>query len=128
GRCSFWESAIAGRIQAATRAVFSRAPLAVRARWKARRLLDRHARRARQAAAYHEFCLVGWYSMTVNANGDAVTCCILQDHRSAVLGNLNRSGLSEVWNGAAYARFRAELAEIMARRGELEDFGGACHV
>jgi len=125
---SFWESSIAARIQASARAVFARAPLSVRARWKARRLLDRKARRARQATAYHEFCLVGWYSMTISANGDAVTCCILQDHRTAVLGNVHRSELSEIWNGSAYARFRAELTEIMARRGEVDGFDDACHV
>jgi radical SAM protein with 4Fe4S-binding SPASM domain len=66
--------------------------------------------------------------MTVNANGDAVTCCILQDRRTAVLGNVEKSSLREIWNGPAYRRFRQELAEIMARRGEVSDFGHACAV
>ena len=66
--------------------------------------------------------------MTLNANGDAVTCCILQDHKSAVLGNIHRQSLSEIWSGEDYRRFREELTEIMARRGDVSDFSGACHV
>lgn len=86
------------------------------------------ARRGRAARELHEFCLVGWYSMTLNANGDVVACCILQDRRSAVLGNVGRSSLREIWSGPAYRRFRRELAEIMARKGEVSDFGHACAV
>jgi len=127
-RFAFWERSIADRIQAATRSVFARAPLARRARVKARQLFDTTARHARAAAGLHEFCLVGWYSMTINANGDAVTCCILQDHKSAVLGNLQGSTLAEVWAGPAYERFRGELREIMARRGDVGSFESACSV
>ncbi|MEP6994182.1 MAG: radical SAM protein [Acidobacteriota bacterium] len=125
---SFWERAIAERIAAATRAVFARAPLRRRAQVKLRHLLDTDARKARAAAQLHEFCLVGWYSMTLNANGDAVTCCILQDHKTAVLGNVHGSSLEEIWLGSAYERFRAELREIMARRGEVGDLSHSCSV
>jgi len=127
-RFSFWEKSISDRIDASTRRVFARAPLARRARVKVRHLFDPASRRARSVAGLHEFCLVGWYSMTLNANGDAVTCCILQDHPSAVLGSIHSSGLTEIWNGAPYARFRAELAEIMARRGAVSDFSSSCAV
>jgi MoaA/NifB/PqqE/SkfB family radical SAM enzyme len=127
---SFWEQSIADRIDASTRAVFSRAPLARRARIKLRHTLTAGARREAESARLHEFCLVGWYSMTVNANGDAVTCCILQDHKTAVLGNVHAASLAEIWNGSAFARFRAELREIMARRGSIAagDFGRSCVV
>ncbi len=127
-RFSFWERSIAARIAEAERRVFSAAPIGRRARVKLRHLFDAGGRRAREAAALHEFCLVGWYSMTVNANGDAVTCCILQDHRSAVLGNIQASPLAAIWAGPAYERFRAELREIMARRGRVSDLGHACSV
>jgi hypothetical protein len=63
--------------------------------------------------------------MTVNANGDAVTCCILQDHAGAVLGNVGKSSLAEIWSGPAYERFRGELREIMARRGHVSAFDEA---
>jgi len=125
---SFWEQAIADRIDASTRAVFARAPLARRARIKLRHLLTAGARREAESARLHEFCLVGWYSATVNANGDAVTCCILQDHKTAVLGSVHSASLSAIWNGPAFARFRAELREIMARRGAIPagDFAHSC--
>jgi molybdenum cofactor biosynthesis enzyme MoaA len=127
-RFSFWEKSIAHRIDESTRRVFERASLARRARVKFRHLFDAEAREARSVAGLHEFCLVGWYSMTLNANGDAVTCCILQDHPTAVLGSIQSSTLSAIWFGEAYERFRAELAEIMARRGEVTDFSRSCAV
>lgn len=127
-RFSFWERSIAERIDASTRAVFAAAPLWRRARVKLQHALDAGARRAKAAGELHEFCLVGWYSMTVNANGDAVTCCILQDHKSAVLGSIHASSLSEIWLGSAYDRFRRELREIMARRGKVDDFSHSCAV
>src|SRR5262245_59296094 len=127
-RFSFWEKSIADRIDAATRRVFERAPLARRARVKLRHLFDAEARSARSVSDLHEFCLVGWYSMTLNANGDAVTCCILQDHPGAVLGNIHAASLSEIWSGERYTRFRAELREIMARRGAVTDFSRSCSV
>ena len=127
-RFSFWESEIAERIEASTRRVFARAPLARRARLKLRHLFDAGAREARAADAMHEFCLVGWYSTTINANGDAVTCCILQDHKTAVLGSIHRSSLEEIWRGDPYERFRGELREIMARRGAVGDFTHSCAV
>jgi hypothetical protein len=49
----------------------------------------------------------------------AVTCCIPQDHKTAVLGSVHSASLSEIWLGPSYARFRAELREVMARRGEI---------
>ena len=127
-RFSFWEKSIAHRIDEATRRVFERAPLARRARVKLRHLFNARGRRARAVSGLHEFCLVGWYSMTLNANGDAVTCCILQDHPSAVLGSIHSSSLPEIWHGEPYERFRAELSEIMARRGEVSDFTRSCAV
>jgi len=127
-RFSFWERSIAGRIEDATRSVFARAPLWRRARLRLRHTLAGGARRERESARLHEFCLVGWYSITVNANGDAVTCCILQDHKTAVLGSIHRASLAEIWSGPAYERFRRELREIMARRGSVSDFTHACAI
>ncbi len=124
-RFSFWEQPVADRIAAAERRVFAAAPLSRRARVKVRGILTRGGRREREAASLHEFCLVGWYSTTINANGDVVTCCILQDRKGAVLGNVGERSLSEVWHGEAYERFRGELREVMARRGGVADFGGA---
>jgi MoaA/NifB/PqqE/SkfB family radical SAM enzyme len=122
---SFWERGIAGRIAEAERRAFAAAPPHRRTLVRLRQLVRSGARRGRAARELHEFCLVGWYSMTLNANGDVVACCILQDRRSAVLGNVGRSSLAEIWTDPAYGRFRRELAEIMARRGEVPDFANA---
>lgn len=122
-RFSFWERPVADRIAEAERRVFAAAPLSRRARVKVRQILGRGGKRQREASSLHEFCLVGWYSTTINANGDVVTCCILQDRKSAVLGNIGERSLSEIWFGEAYGRFREELREIMARRGRVADFG-----
>ena len=67
--------------------------------------------------------------MTLNANGDAVTCCILQDHPTAVLGSIHaveprrRSGTARPTSASA-----RELREIMARRGAVGDFSHSCAV
>jgi MoaA/NifB/PqqE/SkfB family radical SAM enzyme len=127
-RFSFWERSIADRIDESTRRVFARAPLARRAAIKLRQTLGASDRRARRAQQLHEFCLVGWYGTTLNANGDAVTCCILQDHATAVMGSVHGSTLREIWEGERYERFRAELREIMARRGDVADFSRSCSV
>jgi radical SAM protein with 4Fe4S-binding SPASM domain len=125
---SFWERRIEERIAESTRKVFQRAPLWRRAHVKWRQVADRRGRERAAASHLHEFCLIGWYSTTINANGDVVACCILQDRKNAVLGNIHRNTLSEIWHGPAYERFRSELREIMARRGSVQDFGNACVV
>jgi len=123
---SFWERPISERIAASSRAALARAPLAGRMRARARRALS--GRAGRGLSKLHEFCLIGWYATSINANGDVVPCCILQDRKNAVLGNIHRQTLREVWEGRAYRRFREELADIMARRGVKSDFTGACVV
>jgi molybdenum cofactor biosynthesis enzyme MoaA len=123
---SFWERDVSERIAQATRRALARAPLSRRIAARARRAA-RGDRESPSLAALHEFCLVGWYSTAVNANGDVVACCILQDRKSAVLGNLHGATLSEIWNGAAYERFRGELRAIMAARGAVLP-PGACVV
>lgn len=124
---SFWERAIADRIAERTSRVLQSAPMARRA--KARLVRWRRGETGNgRVSALHEFCLVGWYSTVVNANGDVLPCCILQDRKRAVLGNVHEGTLAEVWSGARYAGFREELREIMARRGEIEDVSGACVV
>ena len=125
---SFWDAEIQGQIAEATVRVVKASPLAHRARLKWKALTDRDDRARREVQDLDEYCLVGWYSTTINANGDVVPCCILQDRRSAVLGNLNEAPLGEIWRSERYERFRSELREIMARRGAIHDFSRACVV
>jgi radical SAM protein with 4Fe4S-binding SPASM domain len=125
---SFWDAEIQRQIAEATVRVLKAAPLAHRVRLKWKALTDRDDRAKREVQDLDEYCLVGWYSTTINANGDVVPCCILQDRRSAVLGNLNEAPLGKIWKSDRYERFRAELREIMARRGAINDFSRACVV
>ena len=122
---SFWERDIAERIADSTRRALRRAPLPRRIGAAAGRI--RKGVAARRLARLHEFCLIGWYATSINANGDVVPCCILQDRKTAVLGNIRRSTLEEIWEGAEYARFRRELRAIMGNRGG-EVPAGACVV
>ena len=123
---SFWERSISDRIAEATRRALARSPLPRRLQARARRAW-RGEGPSRRLEMLHEFCLVGWYSTVVNANGDVLPCCILQDRRSAVLGNVHRATLTEIWTGEPYRRFREELRTIMATRGTAA-VEGACVV
>ncbi|MGH9792588.1 MAG: SPASM domain-containing protein [Candidatus Acidiferrales bacterium] len=46
-----------------------------------------------------------WETVHILANGDVVTCEVRE---KAVLGNLRRQTLREIWQGAAYQEFRRD--------------------
>jgi radical SAM protein with 4Fe4S-binding SPASM domain len=52
-----------------------------------------------------------WRSTYVTANGNVLPCCIApfatRDYEGIVLGNVFAEPVEEIWNGSAYARFRA---------------------
>lgn len=56
-------------------------------------------------------CRRPWRSTYVTANGNVLPCCIApfatRDYERIVLGNLFTEPLEQIWNGAAYAAFRA---------------------
>ena len=51
--------------------------------------------------------------MYVSANGNVLPCCLspftTHDYEGLILGNVFQASLAEIWNGAAYRRFRAAL-------------------
>jgi MoaA/NifB/PqqE/SkfB family radical SAM enzyme len=51
--------------------------------------------------------------MYISANGNVLPCCLspftTRDYEGLILGDAFRTSLSEIWNGAAYHRFRAAL-------------------
>jgi radical SAM protein with 4Fe4S-binding SPASM domain len=47
-------------------------------------------------------CYHPWKSFSINENGDVMPCCAT----SAVMGNLEKSSFSEIWNGSKYRRLR----------------------
>jgi radical SAM protein with 4Fe4S-binding SPASM domain len=56
----------------------------------------------------------------VHVNGDVTTCC-LDEHLENRLGNLRKSPLSALWNGAVLNRWR--LAHI---EGRFDESGPLC--
>jgi MoaA/NifB/PqqE/SkfB family radical SAM enzyme len=51
--------------------------------------------------------------MYISANGNVLPCCFSPfttgDYQGLILGNAFRTSLAEIWNGAAYRRFRTAL-------------------
>lgn len=51
--------------------------------------------------------------MYISANGNILPCCFspytTRDYQGLILGNAFQEPLAEIWNGAAYTRFRAAL-------------------
>ena len=68
---------------------------------------------------YENYCFYGWYSITVNGEGNVYPCCTLMQSGYPPLGNINEQSLDEIWNGPEYGRFREELVEIIQRKGKL---------
>ena len=69
-----------------------------------------------QHAAEHapwRACMRPWTTAYVTANGNCLPCCIspfsTADYDSLILGNLLERPFAELWNDAAYGRFRARL-------------------
>jgi radical SAM protein with 4Fe4S-binding SPASM domain len=60
-----------------------------------------------------EACRRPWSLTYVTANGNVLPCCFspftTRDYRALILGNVFETPLVEIWNGAAYRRFRTAL-------------------
>jgi len=46
----------------------------------------------------------------VSYRGDAMPCCMVGTPDRVSFGNMLDDGVADVWNGAAYERFREQLA------------------
>jgi len=62
-------------------------------------------------------CPIPWYSLVINWDGDVSVCCVDWAKR-AVVGNVRKESLSDVWNGEKLRRFR--LYHIEDRYEEME--------
>ncbi|MBI2571081.1 MAG: SPASM domain-containing protein [Candidatus Schekmanbacteria bacterium] len=65
-------------------------------------------------------CLRPWKGIYVTLNGDVTFCCYLP-RPEAVIGNLARSTMEQVWNSEKAARIRFEM---LTKR--LPDVCGGC--
>lgn len=73
---------------------------------------DRHART--------EYCLMGWYSMTIAATGKVYPCCNFVGLPNKIVGNIHQQTIHQIWNGPEYEAFRLEFRRLMILRGEME--------
>ena len=56
-------------------------------------------------------CEWPWRGAYVSYRGDAMPCCMVGTPDRVNFGNMLDDGVSNVWRGAAYQRFRAQLAD-----------------
>jgi MoaA/NifB/PqqE/SkfB family radical SAM enzyme len=67
-----------------------------------------------------EYCLMGWYTMTVAATGKVFPCCNFVGLEGKVMGRLGGESLGAIWRGERYEAFRNEFRRLMLLRGHME--------
>jgi radical SAM protein with 4Fe4S-binding SPASM domain len=65
------------------------------------------------------YCFMGWHAALIAANGSVFPCCSLMELPGKELGNVLQRSLAEIWQGADYSRFRAEVQRLMLLRGKM---------
>jgi hypothetical protein len=55
----------------------------------------------------------------VRGNGDLYPCCMLMNPDYEPLGNATTGSILEHWRGARFSRLRAEMREVLLRRGKV---------
>jgi MoaA/NifB/PqqE/SkfB family radical SAM enzyme len=61
-------------------------------------------------------CYYGWLGVRLDTIGDVYACC----RAARPFGNAAKDGFSEIWNSAAYVRFRKNAVEINRRKTPVE--------
>ena len=61
---------------------------------------------------WSEFCKHPWMSMTIKSNGE-IAMCMEDFNNEIVLGDATKESLYDVWNGAAYEKFRKGHIELV---------------
>ncbi len=57
-------------------------------------------------------CFLPWVSTSVSFQGDVFPCChLLERGKEYVMGNINNSKFSDIWNGPKYSEFRERLTD-----------------
>ncbi len=64
-------------------------------------------------------CFFGWYTITVRGNGDLYPCCMLMNPDYEPLGNAREGSIASHWTGPKFRRLRAEMREVLLRRGKV---------
>ena len=64
-----------------------------------------------------EICPQGFYMMQINPDGKVVPCCSMK--YPAVLGDVNRQTVPEIWRGAAFNQFRTRMLRAREEAGAV---------
>jgi MoaA/NifB/PqqE/SkfB family radical SAM enzyme len=65
-------------------------------------------------------CFFAWYTAAITGNGDIRPCCLLLNPNVKPLGNVHETKtFSEQWNGAAFAKMREEMREVLLMKGKI---------
>ncbi len=64
-----------------------------------------------------EVCPQGFYMMQINPDGKVVPCCSMK--YPAVLGDVKREAVPEIWRGAAFNRFRVKMLRSREQVGPV---------
>ncbi|MBL7069138.1 MAG: radical SAM protein [Candidatus Omnitrophica bacterium] len=56
------------------------------------------------------FCILPWHNFLITSNGDTYVCGVTDTRReNEILGNVNDSSISDIWNGENFSRLRYEM-------------------
>ncbi len=75
---------------------------------------------ARESEKRTEYCLMGWYSMTVAATGLVFPCCNFVGLPEKVTGDISNQSLQSIWAGPDYELFRREFRRLIVLQGDME--------
>lgn len=64
-----------------------------------------------------QVCPQGFYMMQINPDGKVVPCCSMK--YPAVLGDVSKQSVPEIWRGAAFNRFRVQMLQSREQTGEV---------
>lgn len=64
-----------------------------------------------------QVCPQGFYMMQINPDGKVVPCCSMK--YPAVLGDVNRESVPEIWRGDAFNRFRLKMLRSREQAGAV---------
>lgn len=64
-----------------------------------------------------EVCPQGFYMMQINPDGKVVPCCSMK--YPAVLGDVKRQTVPEIWRGEAFNRFRVQMLQSREQAGPV---------
>lgn len=67
-----------------------------------------------------EYCNVGWYSLTLVANGDVYPCCNFTCSPQKTVGNIHNEPLQAIWKGERMQAFRSEMRHLLLTAADKE--------